>query len=154
MTRRVAASEVPDGRCHDGLMTTDTKGTVAGLHHIQLAIPAGEEEQCRRFWGDLLGMTELDKPEALAARGGCWFTAGNLELHLGVEADFSPARKAHPGILTNGLTELAAKLAAAGATVSWDDALSGYDRFHTYDPFGNRLEFLQPAAMDQRAAGS
>jgi catechol 2,3-dioxygenase-like lactoylglutathione lyase family enzyme len=123
-------------------MTVEQSTLVAGLHHVQLAVPPGSEEQCRAFWGDLLGMTELAKPAVLAARGGCWFTGGGLEIHLGVEADFSPARKAHPGILIADLPALAARLEAAGADVSWDDALSGYDRFHSHDPFGNRLEFL------------
>ena|ERR1700722_15908 len=123
-------------------MTAEQSALVAGLHHIQLAVPAGGEAKCREFWGDLLGMTELAKPPVLAARGGCWFTGGGLEVHLGVESDFSPARKAHPGILIADLPGLAARLEAAGADVVWDDALSGYDRFHSHDPFGNRLEFL------------
>jgi catechol 2,3-dioxygenase-like lactoylglutathione lyase family enzyme len=123
-------------------MTGEQSTLVAGLHHLQLAVPAGSEAKCREFWGDLLGLTELAKPAVLAARGGCWFTGGGLEIHLGVEADFSPARKAHPGILIADLPALAARLEAAGADVVWDDALSGYDRFHSHDPFGNRLEFL------------
>ncbi len=119
---------------------------VIGLHHVQLAIPAGSEDACRRFWGDVVGMTEVTKPDALAGRGGCWFRSGTFELHLGVEADFSPARKAHPGILVSGLSDLAARLDAAGVTVTWDDALPGVDRFHASDPFGNRLEFLGQSA--------
>ena len=110
---------------------------------MQLAIPAGSEADCRRFWGDVLGMKEVAKPDALAARGGCWFRSGSFELHLGVEADFSPARKAHPAIVIDGLAELAARLEAAGVAITWDTALEGYDRFHAHDPFGNRLEFLQ-----------
>lgn len=129
---------------HDRNMTVANGYQIAGLHHIQLAIPAGQEAACREFWGGLLGLTELEKPPVLAARGGCWFGGGGIEVHLGVEADFSPARKAHPGILVAGLAELATRLEAGGATVIWDDALADYDRFHTYDPFGNRLEFLQP----------
>lgn len=124
-------------------MTSGHEYKVAGLHHIQLAVPAGEEEACRRFWGELLGMSEVAKPAALAPRGGCWFRGGGLEVHLGVEQDFSPARKAHPGILVDGLADLATSLQAAGTSVSWDTALDGYDRFHAHDPFGNRLEFLQ-----------
>ena len=114
------------------------------LHHVQLAIPAGQEEACRKFWGQTLGMTEIPKPTGLAGRGGCWFTDGDLEVHLGVEADFTPARKAHPGILVTGLTDLAAMLEAAGVTVTWDTELDGHDRFYAADPFGNRLEFLEP----------
>ena len=125
-------------------MTPSNSFKIGGLHHIQLAIPAGQEEACRQFWGATLGLTELAKPAGLAGRGGCWFAGGGLEVHLGVEADFAPARKAHPGIVVDGLAELAAALEAAGATVSWDTELAGHDRFYSTDPFGNRLEFLQP----------
>jgi ADP-ribose pyrophosphatase YjhB (NUDIX family)/catechol 2,3-dioxygenase-like lactoylglutathione lyase family enzyme len=113
------------------------------IHHVQLAIPAGGEDACRAFWGGVLGMTELAKPAALAARGGCWFRGGDLEVHLGVEAAFVPARKAHPGLLVSGLTEIATRLEAAGFPVTWDDDFPGHDRFYAADPFGNRLEFLQ-----------
>lgn len=118
--------------------------TFQRLHHVQLAIPAGGEALCRQFWGDLLGMTELAKPPVLAARGGCWFRGGGLEVHLGVEREFVPAAKAHPGILVSGLAALADRLADAGVQVSWDGEFPGHDRFYASDPFGNRLEFLQP----------
>jgi len=117
---------------------------IAGLHHVQLAIPAGQEEACRRFWAGTLGMAEVTKPAGLAGRGGCWFSGGGVEVHLGVETDFTPARQAHPGIVVTGLADLAEKLAAAGAPVTWDTELAGHDRFYSADPFGNRLEFLQP----------
>jgi hypothetical protein len=84
------------------------------------------------------------KPPVLAARGGCWFRGGGLEVHLGVEPDFSPASKAHPGILVTDLHALAERLENAGVAVLWDDAFTGYDRFYAGDPFGNRLEFMQP----------
>jgi catechol 2,3-dioxygenase-like lactoylglutathione lyase family enzyme len=113
------------------------------LHHVQLAIPPDGEPDCRRFWGDIIGMTEVPKPPALAARGGCWFRGGGLEVHLGVEADFVPASKAHPGVLVSGLDALAARFAAAGVTVRWDGEFPGYRRFYADDPFGNRLEFLE-----------
>jgi catechol 2,3-dioxygenase-like lactoylglutathione lyase family enzyme len=128
-----------------GIMTASGTFSLAKLHHVQLAIPAGSEDACRRFWGDTLGMTELAKPPALAARGGCWFGGGGVEIHLGVESDFGPARKAHPGILVSGLKDLAARLESAGIPVKWDDEMPGYERFYAADPFGNRLEFLQPA---------
>lgn len=114
------------------------------LHHVQLAIPAGGEDACRAFWGGVLGMAELEKPPVLAARGGCWFRGGALEVHLGVEEPFAPARKAHPGIRVQGLRALAAGLAAAGHEVVWDDDFPGHDRCYSADPFGNRLEFLEP----------
>lgn len=114
------------------------------LHHVQLAIPAGGEEQCRAFWGDVLGMTELEKPPVLAARGGCWFRSGGLEVHLGVESEFVPAGKAHPGIVVNDLAALAQRLDTGQAPVIWDDNFPGFNRFYSSDPFGNRLEFLEP----------
>jgi len=114
------------------------------IHHVQLAIPRGQEVQCRAFWGGVLGMRELDKPPVLAARGGCWFTGGALEVHLGVEEPFSPARKAHPGLLVDGINALAQRLQDAGHPVTWDDDFPGHERFYATDPFGNRLEFLQP----------
>ena len=114
------------------------------IHHVQLAIPAGGEERSRAFWGGVLGMTELEKPPVLAARGGCWFRGGALEVHLGVEDPFAPARKAHPGLLVEGLAELAGRLEAAGYAVTRDGDFPGFDRFYSADPFGNRLEFLEP----------
>jgi catechol 2,3-dioxygenase-like lactoylglutathione lyase family enzyme len=114
------------------------------LHHVQLAIPPRGEDQCRSFWGATLGMAELDKPAVLAARGGCWFRGGGLEVHCGVEDDFAPARKAHPGILVTGLRDLADRLETAGVEVTWDEHFPGHDRFYADDPFGNRLEFLEP----------
>lgn len=127
------------------IMTTSGTFSLTSLHHVQLAIPAGSEDTCRRFWGDTLSMTELAKPLALAARGGCWFGGGGVEIHLGVESDFAPARKAHPGILVSGLKDLAARLELAGIPVQWDDEMPGYERFYAADPVGNRLEFLEPA---------
>ncbi len=119
---------------------------LAGLHHVQLAMPAGQELAARAFFGGVVGMTELAKPAALAARGGCWFRGGGWEVHLGVEEPFLPARKAHPGVLVDGLDELAGRLSEAGWTVQWDDDLPGYRRFYCADPFGNRLEFLEPTS--------
>ncbi|MFD8721105.1 glyoxalase [Streptomyces sp. NPDC059629] len=116
------------------------------LHHVQLAIPPGAEDQCRAFWGDVLGMTELEKPPVLAARGGCWFRGGGLEVHLGVEADFRPSKKAHPGILVRNLRAFAKRLEAKGVEVTWDDNFPGHDRFYAFDSLGNRLEFLEPLA--------
>lgn len=116
-----------------------------GLHHVQLAMPTGEEAMARRFFGGVLDMQEVEKPPELARRGGVWFRKGDLELHLGVEEDFRPARKAHPGIITDDLDGLAERLAASGIEVRPDDALPGFRRFYIDDCFGNRLEFLEPA---------
>lgn len=113
------------------------------IHHVQLACPAGSEDALRAFYVGVLGLTEKPKPRALAPRGGCWFTGYGIELHLGVEADFRPARKAHPGLLWPDLDGLAARLAAAGCPVRWgNDELPGIRRLHTDDVHGNRLEFL------------
>lgn len=114
------------------------------LHHVQLAIPEGSEDQARAFWVRIVGMDEIDKPPTLAGRGGAWFRAGALELHLGVEAEFRPARKAHPGIEADDLDALADRLAAAGHPPRWDDLFPGRRRFYVDDPFGNRIEFLGP----------
>ncbi|MBN2906670.1 MAG: glyoxalase [Rhodobacteraceae bacterium] len=115
------------------------------LHHVQLAMPQGGEDAARRFYGDLLGLAEHDKPAALAARGGVWFGRGEVRLHLGVEAGFVPARKAHPALLVRGLDELAARLERAGVALCWDGDLPGMRRFYVEDPFGNRIEMLEPA---------
>ncbi|MGH3322072.1 MAG: VOC family protein [Streptosporangiaceae bacterium] len=114
------------------------------LHHVQLAVPPESEEECRRFYVDVLGMTEVAKPPRLAARGGIWVRADALEIHLGVEPDFHPARKAHPGIVVADLDALATRLAAKGVEVAWDDGFPWYRRFYCHDVFGNRLEFMQP----------
>src|SRR5436305_14578875 len=105
------------------------------LDHVQVAAPPGCEEAARAFYGGLLGLRELEKPDALRARGGVWFE----HLHVGVEDDFRPARKAHPAFLVENLDELAARI----GDVTWDDAVPGVRRFYASDPFGNRLEFVQ-----------
>ena len=128
-------------------VTPETTGfTFAGLHHMQLAIPPGGEELARRYYGEFLGMAELEKPPVLAARGGCWFRGGGLELHLGVEEDFRPAAKAHPGILVQNLDALAERLAASGCDVNWDPHFPGHRRFYSHDLHGNRIELLEPEA--------
>jgi catechol 2,3-dioxygenase-like lactoylglutathione lyase family enzyme len=114
---------------------------ITGIDHVQLAAPKGCEAEARAFYGALLGLEELPKPEALAARGGCWFRAGAQELHVGVEEPFAAARKAHPGLVVADLDALAERLGAAGVAVAYDDAIAGTKRFHAADPFGNRLEF-------------
>jgi hypothetical protein len=117
---------------------------VIELDHVQLAAPPGCEAEARRFFGGLLRLTEINKPEPLRARGGVWFELGDRQLHIGVEEPFAPSRKAHPAfrIPPAELDDLAARLAAAGATVDWDDSLPGVRRFYTADPWGNRLEVL------------
>lgn len=117
--------------------------TLTRLDHLQLAIPAGSEDACRAFWQDLLGLIEIAKPEPLRRRGGAWFSGPGFELHLGVEAGFSPARKAHPGFAVDAIGALADRLAAARHPVRWDTKIAGRARFFTEDPVGNRVEFLE-----------
>jgi catechol 2,3-dioxygenase-like lactoylglutathione lyase family enzyme len=117
---------------------------ILGLDHVQLAAPPGCEAAAREFYGRVLGLDEIPKPESLRARGGVWFGLGPHQLHIGVEDQFSPARKAHPALRVAGaeLDDLAGRLAAAGATVVWDGNLPGVRRLYTTDPWGNRLELL------------
>jgi catechol 2,3-dioxygenase-like lactoylglutathione lyase family enzyme len=118
------------------------------LDHVQVAAPPGCEHEARRFYGELLGLAELEKPQALRAAGGAWFQAGPQQLHVGVEEPFSPATKAHPAFAVDDEAELraiAGRLEAAGAPVRWDDRLPDAVRFYTDDPWGNRLELLAPA---------
>ena len=117
---------------------------VEGLDHVQLAAPPGCEADARRFFGDLVGLEELEKPEPLRARGGAWFRVGAQQLHVGVAEPFAPARKAHPALRVrpDALEDLAGRLTAAGVEVRWDDALPGARRFYANDPWGNRLEFV------------
>ncbi|HVD03851.1 MAG TPA: glyoxalase [Candidatus Dormibacteraeota bacterium] len=117
-----------------------------GLHHVQLAMPAGMEDEARKFYVTALDMEEIQKPEGLRARGGVWFRKGPLEIHLGVEDDFRPARKAHPGIRVVDIEAVADRLAASGGVVLWDNNFPGFKRFYSADAFGNRLEFLEPLA--------
>jgi predicted enzyme related to lactoylglutathione lyase len=117
---------------------------IIGLDHVQVAAPGGSEGEARAFYGQLLGLLEIEKPEALRARGGVWFTCGAQQLHVGVADDFSPATKAHPALLARrrDLDSVAERLAAAGRIVQWDDAIPGMRRFYTADPWGNRIELL------------
>jgi catechol 2,3-dioxygenase-like lactoylglutathione lyase family enzyme len=117
---------------------------ITGFDHVQVAMERGREEAARAFYGRLLGMSEVPKPPVLAARGGCWFASGAAVLHLGVEEPFTPARKAHPAFLVEDLDGLEAALTAAGhACIRADGEIPGVRRFHTSDPFGNRVEFQQ-----------
>ena len=121
---------------------------VYGLDHIQLAMPRGAEDRARSFYCDVLGLVEVPKPANRAKRGGVWFSGGALQLHLGVEDDFRPARKAHPALLVEGLGELAAICEAAGFEIVYDEPLAGYEHIYVSDPFGNRIELMErlPAA--------
>ena len=116
---------------------------VVGIDHVQLAMPEGGEETARAFYRDALGLTEVPKPADLAARGGCWFEGGGAHLHLGVERDFRPARKAHPALLVDDLAALVHRLEMAGEPFTAGKPLAGYIRGDTTDPFGNRIELME-----------
>jgi catechol 2,3-dioxygenase-like lactoylglutathione lyase family enzyme len=115
---------------------------IVGVDHVQLAMPAGREEEARAFYSGLLGIPEVPKPPQLAKRGGAWFEDRSLKIHLGVEADFRPATKAHPALLVDGLRELADKLRRAGCDVT-DEPDDAGRRIYVKDPFGNRIELLE-----------
>ncbi len=117
---------------------------VHGLDHVQLAMPSGGEALAREFYSGLLGLTEIPKPPNLAKRGGAWFEGGTLRVHLGVEADFRPAKKAHPAFLVQHLDAISQHLREAGVPVVTDEPLEGYHRLYVPDPFGNRIELLEP----------
>jgi catechol 2,3-dioxygenase-like lactoylglutathione lyase family enzyme len=126
---------------------TETGYSYGRLHHVQVAMPRGEDETARAFYGEALGMVEVRKPPVLAERGGLWFRTGGVELHVGVEDDFWPARKAHPAFAVNALEALAQRLGERGVEIRWDGNFPGYRRFYAHDPFDNRLEFLEPEAQ-------
>jgi catechol 2,3-dioxygenase-like lactoylglutathione lyase family enzyme len=117
---------------------------VIRLEHVQLAMPAGGEADAVSFYEGLLGIPHIPKPQHLAARGGCWFERADLKVHLGVEEHFRPAAKAHPAFLVRDVRALAEVIASAGFTVVDDQPLDGYDRIYVHDPFGNRIELMQP----------
>jgi catechol 2,3-dioxygenase-like lactoylglutathione lyase family enzyme len=116
------------------------------IDHVLLAMPPGRENDARAFYQGILGIAEITKPPQLAARGGCWFEAGEVKLHLGVEKDFTPARKAHPAFIVDDLQDLIRDLKTAGYVLAEDAPLEGYDRIFVADPFGNRIELMQPKA--------
>jgi catechol 2,3-dioxygenase-like lactoylglutathione lyase family enzyme len=116
---------------------------ILAIDHVQLAMPPGGEDLARSFYIDVLGLTEVPKPPNLASRGGVWFTANGVNIHLGVEDPFSPARKAHPAILVSDLEALIKMFKEAGVVITEDQPLEGYHRIYASDPFGNRMEFMQ-----------
>jgi catechol 2,3-dioxygenase-like lactoylglutathione lyase family enzyme len=120
-------------------------GRWIGIDHVQLAIPPGGEDAAREFYVGALGLTEVPKPAALAVRGGAWFEAGRVRIHVGREDAFVPARKAHPALLVAGLRRLVAE---AALDVRWDDEIPGVERCHVSDPFGNRIELIESGPVD------
>ncbi len=116
---------------------------LVAIDHVQLAMPPRAEDEADAFYGGLLGLDRQEKPPALAARGGCWFSNGAVALHLGVEANFRPAQKAHPAVVVSGLDALCSVLAGAGHAVRFDDEIPGVRRCYVDDPFGNRIELIE-----------
>jgi len=119
------------------------------LDHVQLAMPSGKEDAARAFYQDILGIPEQIKPPHLAARGGCWFERGPLKVHIGVEKNFVPARKAHPAFVVDDLPNLVARLERAGYRVVEDQPLEGYDRRYVDDPVGKRIELMEPSRQSK-----
>lgn len=118
------------------------------IHHIQICAPAGRESAARAFYGDLLGLREIDKPPELKKRGGVWFElCDGRQIHIGVEDEFIPARRAHPALVVAGLDALRDKVERAGYATTADEYFIGYNRFYVNDPFGNRIEFVEPQSV-------
>ncbi|MCL6445877.1 MAG: VOC family protein [Alicyclobacillus sp.] len=115
----------------------------SGIDHVQLAAPKGSEDEARKFFVDILGMVEIPKPANLAKRGGVWFQVGTHQLHIGIQDDFVPAKKAHPAFHVNNLEAFRERLVKRGVKVKEDEPLEGANRFYVDDPFGNRIEFLE-----------
>ena len=118
---------------------------IQAIDHIQLAMPAGQEDIARRFYTGVLEIPEVPKPPHLAKRGGVWFERDALKIHLGVEPDFRPAKKAHPGLRVENLQQLLTKLIAEGIEIVEAEPLHGFEHVYISDPFGNRIELLQPS---------
>jgi len=117
---------------------------IEGIDHVQLAMPAGEEDVARQFYSGLLGIPEVPKPTDLARRGGVWFESDRIKVHLGIDPDFRPARKAHPGLIVADLRTLVRNLQDNGIEVTEAEPLEGYDHVYVADPFGNRIELMEP----------
>ncbi len=117
---------------------------ILSIDHVQIAMPPGEEDKARAFYIDILGFVEIPKPAELAKRGGAWFRSQNVQLHIGVETDFKPVRKAHPAFIVSDIDSLIAKVQSAGYEIDTSQpSLDGYKRAHVFDPFGNRIELMQ-----------
>jgi len=123
-------------------MTSNGHPAFISIDHVQLAMPMGGEDQARKFYVDLLGMREVPKPSELAKRGGCWFESGRVQVHLGVESEFRPAKKAHPALRCSDYDSLVERLRRASVEVHEPNDIPGARRCHIHDPFGNRIELI------------
>ena len=127
----------------DIVLPSKMKFSITHVDHIQLAAPQKSEKLARHFFGDILQMKEISKPESLKQRGGVWFECGKQQLHIGIQKDFLPAKKAHPAFYVNNLNDLYEKMKLNGFDVEKHELLPNMNRFYVHDPFGNRLEFLE-----------
>jgi catechol 2,3-dioxygenase-like lactoylglutathione lyase family enzyme len=118
---------------------------ILGIEHVQVAIPVGGEARARTFYAGILGFVEVEKPVAMAKRNSIWFTAGSVSLHLGLEPDFHPAKRAHPALVVDNMDQILAACQRAAITVKPDVSFNGFRRVHLFDPFGNRLELMEPS---------
>jgi catechol 2,3-dioxygenase-like lactoylglutathione lyase family enzyme len=116
---------------------------ITSFDHVQLAMPPGREAEAEAFYCGLLGFERVPKPPPVAKRGGCWFVSGPVKLHMGIDAEFRPVRKAHPGLIVDGFDALCSKLEASGVTVRPDTTLPGVRRCYVEDPFGNSIELIE-----------
>lgn len=117
-------------------------GHINGIDHVQVAMPVGAEELARSFYGDILGLTEIEKPAVLSGRGGAWFACGTSQIHLGADEDFEPAKKAHPALKVSDFNVFIAALGDLGISVNLEETVSGHLRATIHDPFGNRVELI------------
>lgn len=120
------------------------KINIKSIDHVQITIPKGSEDMARKFYTGVLGLNEIDKPETLKASGGVWYKAGDIELHLGVEENFNPVKKkAHPAFVVEGLNRIKVHLLQNGVDIKEEIQIEGRKRFSFYDPFDNRIEFME-----------
>ena len=124
---------------------SEPRSAMVGLHHVQLAMPPDDEGEAVKFYGAILGLQQIEKPEELSPLGGVWFRSGELEIHIGIEEHFRPAVRAHPAFLVRGLDLLTARIEAAGYRVEHPAPMEGFERVYVRDPFGNRVELMEPA---------
>lgn len=122
-----------------------SKMSILSIEHVQIAIPIASEQRARAFYSGILGFEEIAKPPKMAGRNSLWFVAGNVNLHLGIEVDFHPAKRAHPAFIVDGLDAILAACERHGITVKPDTSFQRFRRFHVFDPFGNRLELMEQA---------
>jgi catechol 2,3-dioxygenase-like lactoylglutathione lyase family enzyme len=127
----------------NGLTERVEEMRIVSLDHVQIAIPVGGEDRAREFYTRILGLSEVEKPAAMAGRNSIWFVAGQVNLHLGIEPAFHPAKRAHPALVVEGLDEILASCEHAGLPTKPDTSFNGFRRFHVFDPFGNRLELME-----------